>query len=139
MRVGFVSLLFGTASMLLFDWQLGRGSDVATAQTTVVCTIVIAEIFYLFPTRALLQPAWSVPLFANRWLWAGILAMLGVQWAMMELPWMQGLFHMVPLDAASWMMATAAGAGVLVLVELEKGARRWVLARRGGSRDPFEA
>ena len=139
MRVGFVSLLFGAASMLLFDWQLGRGSDLATAQTTVVCTIVIAEIFYLFPTRTLLQPAWSVPLFANRWLWAGILAMLGVQWAMMELPWMQGLFHMVPLDAASWMMATAAGVGVLVLVELEKGARRWVAARRGGRRDPFEA
>ncbi|MFM1829950.1 MAG: putative cation-transporting ATPase [Planctomycetota bacterium] len=139
MRVGFVSLLFGIASMLLFDWQLRRGADLATAQTTVVCTIVIAEIFYLFPTRALLQPAWSVPLFANRWLWAGILSMLGLQWAAMELPWMQTLFRMVPLDAEGWMMATVAGVAVLVLVELEKGARRWVAARRGGGRDPFEA
>ncbi|GMV27438.1 MAG: putative cation-transporting ATPase F [Phycisphaerae bacterium] len=68
MRTGLVSLLLCTGSMGLFHWELGRGLSEATARTAAVSVIVVGEIFYLFSSRALLRPAWAVPLFSNMWL-----------------------------------------------------------------------
>lgn len=96
----------------------------AAARTAAVSVIVVGELFYLFPSRALLRPAWSVPLFSNMWLWAGIAAMLAVQVAFAHAPVLNRLFHSAPLDASAWMRVLAAGAAVLVVVEIEKGIRR---------------
>ena len=124
MRTGLVSLLFCAGAMALFHWELGRGMSEATARTAAVSVIIVGEIFYLFSSRALLRPAWSVPLFSNMWLWAGIAAMVAVQIAFAHVPIINRLFHSAPLDASAWARVVAAGAGVLVIVEFEKGIRR---------------
>ncbi|MDP1662402.1 MAG: HAD-IC family P-type ATPase, partial [Phycisphaerales bacterium] len=124
MRTGLVSLLLCIGSMGLFHWELARGMSEATARTAAVSVIVVGEIFYLFSSRALLRPAWAVPLFSNMWLWAGIAAMLVVQFGFAHLPLVNRLFHSAPLDAAAWGRVLVAGAGVLVVVETEKGIRR---------------
>jgi len=124
MRTGLVSLLFCAAAMTLFHWELGRGMSEATARTAAVSVIVVGEIFYLFSSRALLRPAWAVPLFSNMWLWAGIAAMLAVQVAFAHAPIFNRLFHSAPLDASAWSRVFLAGAGVLVVVEVEKAIRR---------------
>jgi len=124
MRTGLVSLLLCTGAMGLFHWELSRGMSEATARTAAVSVIVVGEIFYLFSSRALLRPAWAVPLFSNMWLWAGIAAMLTVQFAFAHVPIVNRLFHSAPLDASGWGRVLLAGAGVLVVVESEKAIRR---------------
>jgi cation-transporting ATPase F len=124
MRTGLVSLLLCTGAMGLFHWELARGMSEATARTAAVSVIVVGEIFYLFSSRALLRPAWSVPLFSNLWLWAGIAGMLAVQFAFAHVPIINRLFHTAPLDAGAWLRVLIAGAGVLVVVEAEKSIRR---------------
>jgi Ca2+-transporting ATPase len=124
MRTGLVSLLLCTGAMGLFHWELSRGMSEAAARTAAVSVIVIGEIFYLFSSRALLRPAWAVPLFSNMWLWAGIVAMLVVQFAFAHTPIVNRLFHTAPLDASAWIRVLIAGAGVLVVVEFEKAIRR---------------
>ncbi|CAG0956966.1 H+-transporting ATPase [Phycisphaerales bacterium] len=124
MRTGLVSLLLCIGAMGLFHWELGRGLSEAAARTAAVSVIVVGEIFYLFSSRALLRPAWAVPLFSNMWLWAGIAAMLIVQFAFAHMPVVNRLFHSAPLDASAWGRVMLAGAGVLVVVEFEKGIRR---------------
>jgi cation-transporting ATPase F len=126
MRTGLVSLLLCTASMGLFHWELARGMNEATARTAAVSVIVVGEIFYLFSSRALLRPAWAVPLFSNMWLWAGIAGMLATQFAFAHLPAINRLFHTAPLDAGAWARVFIAGAGVLAIVEAEKAIRRTV-------------
>lgn len=124
MRTGLVSLLLCSGAMGLFHWELGRGGSEAAARTAAVSVIVVGEIFYLFSSRALLRPAWAVPLFSNMWLWAGIAAMLAVQFAFAHTPIVNRLFHTAPLDASAWTRVLLVGAGVLVVVESEKAIRR---------------
>ena len=124
MRTGLVSLLLCTGAMGLFHWELSRGMSEATARTAAVSVIVVGEIFYLFSSRALLRPAWAVPLFSNMWLWAGIGAMLAVQFAFAHVPAINRLFHTGPLDASAWARVLLAAAGVLLVVETEKAIRR---------------
>jgi Ca2+-transporting ATPase len=124
MRTGLVSLLLCAGAMGLFHWELGRGMSEAAARTAAVSVIVVGEMFYLFSSRALLRPAWAVPLFSNLWLWAGIAAMLAVQFAFAHAGIVNRLFHSAPLDASAWGRVLIAGASVLVLVEIEKAIRR---------------
>jgi cation-transporting ATPase F len=124
MRTGLVSLLLCAGAMGLFHFELGRGMSEATARTAAVSVIVVGEIFYLFSSRALLRPAWAVPLFSNMWLWAGIVTMLAVQFAFAHAPALNGLFHTAPLDVSAWVRVLLVGTGVLVVVESEKTIRR---------------
>lgn len=124
MRTGLVSILLSAGAIALFHWELGRGASEASARTAAVSVIVIGEVFYLFSSRALMRPAWSVPLLSNIWLWAGIAAMLIVQFAFAHWPIINRLFHSAPLDAAAWGRVFLAGAAVLVIVEIEKAIRR---------------
>jgi len=124
MRTGLVSLLLCAGSMGLFQWELSRGMSEPAARTAAVSVIVIGEIFYLFSSRALLRPAWAVPLFSNLWLWAGIAAMIAVQLGFAHLSVVNRLFHTAPLDAAAWSRVFLAGASVLLIVEAEKAIRR---------------
>jgi len=124
MRTGLVSLLLCIGAMGLFHWELGRGMSEAAARAAAVSVIVVGEIFYLSSSRALLRPAWAVPLFSNMWLWAGIAAMLAVQFAFAHTPIINRLFHSAPLDASAWARVVLAGACVLVIVEIEKAIRR---------------
>jgi magnesium-transporting ATPase (P-type) len=124
MRTGLVSILLCAGAMGLFHWELARGAGQAAARTAATSVIVVGEIFYLFASRALLRPAWAVPLLSNLWLWGGILAMLATQFAFAHLPFISRPFHAAPLDALAWARVFAIGALLLVAVELEKAIRR---------------
>lgn len=124
MRTGLVSLLLCVGAMTLFHWELSRGMGEAAARTAAVSVIIVGEITYLFSSRALLRPAWAVPLLSNRWLWGGIAAMLGVQFAFAHVPAINRLFRSAPLDASAWGRVLLVGAGLLVVVEIEKAVRR---------------
>ncbi len=133
MRSGLVSLLLCAGAMGVFYWELGRGLTEAAARTAAVSVIVVGETFYLFSSRALLGPAWAVPLLSNLWLWAGIGAMLAVQFAFAHWPIVNRVFHSAPLDGSAWCRVFIAGAAVLLVVEIEKALRRY-LARGDGRR-----
>jgi magnesium-transporting ATPase (P-type) len=124
MRTGLMSLLLCAGSMTMFHLELQRGMGEAVARTAAVSVIVMGEMVYLFPCRALLRPAWSVPLLSNMWLWAGIAAMLLVQVLFCEWPVANALFHSAPLDMNAWLRILAMSLGMGVIVEAEKAIRR---------------
>jgi len=124
MRTGFVSILLCVGAIALFRHELACGMDEAVARTAACSVIVVGEAFYLFSSRALMKPAWKVPLFSNGWLWAGIGAMAVVQGLFAHLPIANRLFGSAPLEWESWIRVVLVGAGVLVAVEAEKAVRR---------------
>ncbi len=130
MRTAFVSLILCVGAMAVFHGELARGASEASARTAAISVIVIGEIFYLFPARAMLEAAWRVPLFSNRLLWAGIAAMLAVHALFVYAPPMQRIFGSEPIHPSAWWRILAAGAAVLVLVEIEKAIRRALAPKR---------
>jgi len=92
---------------------------------------VIAQAFYLFNSRFLVGASYRVRhLFTNpvAWYATGVLGLL--QLGFVYLPFMQQAFGTASLEARHWLVPLAVGAGIFVVVELEKFVqRRWLGAR----------
>jgi len=131
-RVLYVSVLVAVGCLLLFQWQMGRGVDLAYGQTVVVNALVAAQLWYLFNCRFQWQPSlgWQA-LVGNRavLLAAGLLIIF--QLAFTYLPVFHLLFGTEPIAAASWGPILLVGLGLFTVVELEKawGRRRGRLER----------
>lgn len=67
---------------------------------------------------------WSVGFFANRWIFAGIGAMLLLQVLFTHAPFMNRLFHSAPVSPTAWLHSATVGFGVFLVVEIEKWVRR---------------
>lgn len=78
-----------------------------------------------FNCRSLIRSARSPGFFSNRWLLAGIAAMVAAQMAFTYLPFMNPAFHSGPLDAAAWLRILAVALAASLIVAFEK----WVRAR----------
>ncbi len=124
MRTGLVSLLLCAGAMTMFQWEVGRGMSEPVARAAAVSVIVVGECFYLLSARTLSRPFWSVPLLSNRWLWVGIGTMLAAQALFVHAPLFNRLFHTGSMDAQSWVRVFLMGAGLFLIVEVEKAIRR---------------
>jgi magnesium-transporting ATPase (P-type) len=123
-----VSFLFLGVALAFYFHALGRGLDLATARTLVVNVIVVLEMFYLFNVRYLHMTSFS---------WRGVLGTPAVliaiiviviaQFAFTYLPVMQRLFDTRAVSLVDGVLVIAAGASVMVLLEIEK-----IFLRRSG-------
>jgi magnesium-transporting ATPase (P-type) len=120
-RVALVSSLIAAVTLGLFFHVLGRGDSVDNARTLVVNAVMAMEVAYLFSVRYLGSRSFT---------WRGalgtpaVLAALGVlgamQLAFIYLPTMNRLFATQPLAVSDLMLAGAAGAALMMLLEAEK-------------------
>ena len=115
-RILYVSLLMVSGIFGLFLWLRSGGSDIETARTVAVNTLVLFEAFYLLNTRYIRRSACSRSgLLGSRKVLLAIALVVGFQLLFTYLPWMQQLFHTTSLDAATW--------GVMLLVSCSVRSR----------------
>ena len=112
----------------LFLWEQHRGASLAEARTTVVNVIVMVEIFYLFNCRSLTRSMFTLGVFSNRPLIAGVVAMIAAQLAFTYTPVMNRLFHAAPLPWDVWVRIVGVGLIAYAVVGLEK----WIRLRLAG-------
>ncbi|HET9067573.1 MAG TPA: HAD-IC family P-type ATPase [Amaricoccus sp.] len=124
-RVAIVSLLMAATGLSVFFLALGRGDELAYARTLVVNMIVVAEIFYLFNVRYLHMRSltWRGALGTPAVLLA-IAAVVAGQLAFTYAPFMQAIFDSRPVRLADGALILAIGAGLMLLLEVEKVAMR---------------
>lgn len=124
-RVILVSFLFLGVALAFYFHAIGKGLDLATARTMVVNAVVVLEIFYLFNVRYLHMTSFS---------WRGVLGtpavliaiatVVAAQFAFTYLPVMQRFFDTRPLSLGDGLLILATGAGVMILLEIEKQGMR---------------
>ena len=132
LRTVAVSLLMTAAALALFllhrDALLGAGVPAAAAgseaQTIVVTTIVLFQVFYLLECRSLRESIRHVGFWSNPWALAGIAAVVVLQALFIYAPPLQDAFGSAPLSVGDWLLALAAAAVVVPAVGLEKAWRR---------------
>jgi len=122
MRSGLVSLLMAAGALGLFLWEL-PSSTLAEARTVVVNVIVLVEAFYLLNCRSLTQSMFAVGVFSNRWLLAGVTAMLGGQLLFTYAPVINRVFGSAPLSLESWLRILAVAVITYAIVGFEKWIR----------------
>ena len=132
-RVAFVSLLSGGLTLTAFYLNYDTGMDadgLAQARTVAVNMLVVAHTCYFITCRKLYESSLSKAIFSNpmSFLLIGVLVLL--QLAFTYIPVMNVLFGTAPVRLGVWPLLLAAGAGVLIVVEVEKLiGRRWLKRR----------
>jgi magnesium-transporting ATPase (P-type) len=127
-RILFVSVLMVLGTFSLFLWERIGGSDIDTARTVAVNTLVIAEVFYLFNSRFLTAPALTREgLLGNPFVLMAIAVVVFFQLLFTYLPLMQRLFGTAAIGPGTWLRILAVGLCVFAAVELEKA---WMRRRR---------
>jgi magnesium-transporting ATPase (P-type) len=125
--VGFIMLIGAFGS---FEWALGQGFSDAAARTVAVNVFVTVEVFYLFNCRSLTKSMFALGPFTNRWIVAGVAAMVTLQLAFTYVPLMNHLFHTAPIGWDAWWRILLTGAAAYVIVGIEKWLRRQWAQRR---------
>lgn len=125
-RIVLVSALMLVGAFGLFEWALAQGAEVAAARTVAVNVFIVVQVAYLLTCRSLDRSVLSIGPLRNRWVLAGMAAMLGLQLLFTYAPWMNTLFHSAPIDPVWWLWTTGVGVVVFLVVETEKWARRRV-------------
>jgi cation-transporting ATPase F len=124
MRSAFVSVLMLAGAFALFLWELNvEKGTLAEARTVVVNVIVVVEGFYLLNCRSLTRSIFSIGLFSNLWLVAGLVAMIVAQLFFTYAPIMNQLFHSAPIGPEAWLRIVAIGITVYFAIGLEKWLR----------------
>jgi cation-transporting ATPase F len=124
MRTALVTLISLAGAFGLFAWEHGiEGKNVDEARAAVVNVVVMIQTFYLLNCRSRTRSIFSIGLFSNPWLIAGIAATWLAQLAFTYLPIFNRLFHTDPVRGEAWLYIVATGVFTFVVVELEKWVR----------------
>jgi magnesium-transporting ATPase (P-type) len=129
-RIVLVSLLFAAGAFGIFAWAESRGLAHEGARTMVVNAIVVMEIFYLFSVRYLhgTSVTWQGMLGTPAVL-IGVGGIVILQFAFTYLPVMQRLFQTRSIGLGDGLVIVGVGIVLLCVLEVEKRARRMLLAR----------
>ncbi|MEW9900635.1 HAD-IC family P-type ATPase [Chitinivorax sp. PXF-14] len=120
-RTAFVSALLTAGSLAVHQWLDGQGESELVARTAAVNTLVVAEAFYLFNCRYLVDPVLSWRgLTGNRMVLLAVGVLVLQQLAFTYLPVMNTLFGTAPLSLAHWWPIIGFGLLTLLVIEVEK-------------------
>ncbi len=125
-RILLVGVMLLIGAFGLFEWELHQGASEAAARTAAVNVFVFGELFYLFNCRSLTLSMFTIGVFSNRWLLAGVGTMAALQLAFTYVPFMNHAFGSEPLAIGQWGWILASGGVIYLVVGFEKWLRRRV-------------
>jgi magnesium-transporting ATPase (P-type) len=136
---GFVGLIVGACGMATFfagfamaGWRLGdplpdTGDAYVQATAMTYAGIVAGQVGAGFAFRTSRESLLRIGVLSNRFLLAGILVEVALMIAVINLPWLQRIFHTAALDPRTWLLLAAWPIAVIAAEEARKAAfRRWV-------------
>jgi magnesium-transporting ATPase (P-type) len=117
-------IVMGTGTLVLFNWELQQGAEIAHAQTVALTTMVLFQMFHVGNSRSEFQSVFGRSPFSNPFLlWATAAAFLVHAGALYFAP-TQFILRVEPIEFAAWQRIVVVAASILVAVELHKLLRR---------------
>ena len=123
-HIGWVGLLIGGVSLGGMAWAWTSGAD--NWQTVVFTVLVLAQLGHSLAVRSETLPSFGRRFATNPALLAAVALTVGLQLAVVYVPWLQGIFRTDALTAGQLGVCVALALVVPLAVEVEK-----VLVRRG--------
>jgi magnesium-transporting ATPase (P-type) len=124
-----VGVVMAAITLLTIDLYLPGGliegsHDLDNARTAGFTTLVFAQLFNCLNARSERLSAFE-HVFVNRWLWAAIALSVALQFAVVNVGFLNRAFGTVPLEPAQWLACAAMASLVLWVGEL----RKWIVRR----------
>lgn len=111
-------ILLTIGTLWLFDVFQQQG--LVKAQAVAFTSIVMFELFQAISCRSVRKPAFSVGIFANKWLWIAVASSLALQFMLLYVPFFQNVFHTAALSFKEWLIITGVAATGFVYLEVHK-------------------
>ncbi len=124
-RTALVGVVMAAGTLVMFDWALQATGSLPEARTVALTTMVVFQAFHLANVRSETRSVFRVGLWSNRLLAVGASVALGVHVVSLYLPPTQLLLRVEPIGLDAWVRIVAVAVSVVVVVEIEKLARRW--------------
>ena len=121
-QMTYVAILIAAVSLIIDTYLNNIGVSDAISSTTMVNTLILGKIFYLFNIRTP-KLALSKELFSNSKVFVFVGLMLLLQLFLTYVPFMQKIFYTGNIGLVEWSMAIVAGAVVLLITEIDKMIR----------------
>ncbi len=127
-----VGLVMAVITLLTIDMYLPGGliegsHELDNARTAGFTALVFAQLFNCLNARSEHLSAFEHA-FVNHWLWAAIALSVALQYAVVNVAFLNVAFGTVPLEPGQWLVCAAMASLVLWVIEL----RKWII-RRGGA------
>jgi Ca2+-transporting ATPase len=97
-----------------------QGQSLEQARTLTFVVMVLAQLFHAFACRSTQHSILTLGFLTNRALMAAVVLSALLQGLIIQLPWTQEVFKVVPLDAEQWVLAVGLALAPLVLGETRK-------------------
>jgi P-type Ca2+ transporter type 2C len=127
--IGAIGVAMAATMVPMFLWKLtsegGSWRDlnnplIPEAQTMVLCTMVLFELFTVLACRSEIHSFFKLGLLSNKWLIYANLGSLALLMGVLYIPALNGPFHVVHMGAEDWMWIVPISISGFVIVEIVK-------------------
>ncbi len=118
-RIAYLSLMLGISLLFIFDIMINE-TDLITARTMVLTTVVIFEWLVALNMRSVEIPFYRQGVFKNRSLVFAIVSALVLHLAILYIPILQTPFHTVALSLNQWGVCLLPGLIIFIIEILRK-------------------
>ncbi|NPV27708.1 MAG: calcium-transporting P-type ATPase, PMR1-type [Firmicutes bacterium] len=120
-QIGLVTLLVFLIGLFLLP---ARGGDqISQARTMAFCTLVFCQLFYVFDCKSEHYSVFELGFFSNPYLVLAVVCSALMQLTVIYVPWLQNVFHTVPLHPLQWTICLVGGGWQTVMA----GIYYWVI------------
>ncbi|SIO28207.1 cation-translocating P-type ATPase [Halodesulfovibrio marinisediminis] len=123
-RTVIVSLCIATGVFFVFKGALVSGLSIEKSRTMAMTTMVLFQFFQAFNARSEYSSIFAINPFSNRFLFVSMILALSAQVWVVSSGSLEWIFRTRPLSGSEWMTCFAVAASVILVVELDKFARR---------------
>ena len=113
-----VAIAMTAGTLSVFFMSVNRG-PIGYSQSMTFTTLILFQLINSLSARSASESAFHNP-FSNRWLWAAILLSVGLQAALLAVPFLRHAFGVVTLNSGDWLLCVAIASTVLWVSEGDK-------------------
>ncbi len=117
--IGFYGAIMAAGTLMMLAYGVETG-DAQRATTLAFTTFVLFQFCNAFNVRSETCSAFAHNFFSNWKLWAALVTVVGLLVLVVNWPVAQAVFHMSPLSALDWVLATSTALSVLLIEEARK-------------------
>ena len=126
-RVVISALVVGTVAFFVFQWLIARGYTLDEARNGTLLLMVLFENVHVFNCRSEVRSVFRQNPLGNPILLIGTAVAQLVHIGAMYTPWISDVLHIQPVSPQHWLELLGLALTVLIVMELHKAFRRWLL------------